>query len=244
MIMRKIFWAGDSTVQFNGIETYPQTGIGQVMPLYLKSDVVICNHAKNGRSTKSFINQGRLSEIEKQIREGDYLFIQFGHNDEKETDADRFTRPDKEFKENLRIYIEVAKKVSAKPVLITPLTRRTFVSEHQLDEGKHKEYVKAMKEVAVEENVPLIDLYTMSRNGVEKAGDQVTYHWYMHVPAGVYPYKPNGLDTDNTHLQYAGAVIFAGMIAKGLKLLGGDYADLVRTEWDGVSRLYYSGEVK
>lgn len=240
--MKRIFWAGDSTVQFNGIETYPQTGIGQVMPLYLKKDVVVRNYAKNGRSTRSFINQKRLVEIEEAIEAGDYLFIQFGHNDEKESDPERYTRPDDDFKGNLRIFIETARKAGAKPVLITPLTRRTFAGPHKLDAGNHKEYVRAMKEIAFEENVPLVDLYTMSREGVEKAGEDVTYHWYMHVPAGVYPYKPDGLDTDNTHLQYAGAVIFAGMIAAGLKNLGGEYADLIKEEWDGKIRLYYPGE--
>jgi len=243
MSKKRILWAGDSTVQFNGIVTYPQTGIGQVMPLYLVSDTEVLNHAKNGRSTKSFISDGRLDKIEEEISKGDFLFIQFGHNDEKESDAERFTRPDVEFKENLRKYIAVARNAGAYPVLITPLTRRTFVSEHKLDPGKHAEYVRAMKETAKENEVPLIDLYTMSREGVEKAGDKVTYNWYMHVPANVYPYKPDGLDTDNTHLQYAGAVIFAGMIAKGLRDLGGMYADLVREDWDGKIRLYYPGEL-
>ena len=99
-----------------------------------------------------------------------------------------------------------------------------------------------MKEISKEKNIPLVDLYSMSREGVEKAGEEVTDNWYMHVPARVYPYKPDGLDTDNTHLQYAGAVIFAGMIAKGLMMLGGRYAELIRRDWDGIARLYYAGE--
>ena len=73
--MKKIFWAADSTVQYNSILTYPQTGIGQMMHLFLKPEVQVCNHAKNGRSTKSFIDQGRLAVIEEQIGEGDFLFI-------------------------------------------------------------------------------------------------------------------------------------------------------------------------
>lgn len=242
MSKKRIFWAGDSTVQFNSIVTYPQTGIGQVMPLYLSEDVEVHNHAKNGRSTKSFISDGRLKEIEKEISEGDFLFIQFGHNDEKESDPERFTRPDVEFKENLFKYIAVAENAKAYPVFITPLTRRTYVSSHKLDAGFHLPYVNAMKEISKEKNIPLVDLYSMSREGVEKAGEEVTYNWYMHVPARVYPYKPDGLDTDNTHLQYAGAVIFAGMIAKGLMMLGGRYAELIRRDWDGIARLYYAGE--
>ena len=81
--MATIYWAGDSTVQYNDITTYPQTGIGQVLHLYLKPDVKISNHAKNGRSTKSFIDESRVPAIYDAITEGDFLFIQFGHNDEK-----------------------------------------------------------------------------------------------------------------------------------------------------------------
>ena len=84
--MATIFWAGDSTVQYNGIMTYPQTGIGQVFHLFLKPDVKVENHAKNGRSTKSFIDESRLPAIYDKISEGDFLFIQFGHKDEKKED--------------------------------------------------------------------------------------------------------------------------------------------------------------
>lgn len=236
--MAVIYWAADSTVQFNGIETYPQTGMGQTLPLYLKQDVAIRNFAKNGRSTKSFMADGRLSQIEKEIGAGDFLFIQFGHNDEKETDPTRYTKPFGEYQENLRIYAQVAKKVGAHAVFITPLERRCYEEEHRLGPSNHSEYVKAMKEVAEELNLPLIDLYEASREALTKAGASVTGKWYMHIPAGIYPYKPEGLDTDNTHLVYEGAVIFSGMIAKGLKELGGEYADLLRPEWDGISRLY------
>ena len=84
--MRKIFWASDSTVQTNKFMTYPQTGIGQVFSLYTKDDVTVVNYAKNGRSTKSFIDEGRLQRIDEEIGAGDFLFIQFGHNDEKSQD--------------------------------------------------------------------------------------------------------------------------------------------------------------
>lgn len=236
--MATIYWAGDSTVQFNGIETFPQTGMGQTLPLYLKRDVIIRNFAKNGRSTKSFLDEGRLSRIEKEIGKDDLLFIQFGHNDEKDTDETRFTEPFGEYQKNLRIYAEAAKKAEAKAVFITPLERRCYEDEHRLGAGKHGEYVKAMKEVAADLNLPLIDLYEASRAALEKAGASVTERWYMHIPAGIYPNKPDGLQTDNTHLVYEGAVIFAGLIAEGLKSLGGEYAELLRPEWDGISRLY------
>ena len=81
--MERILYAGDSTVAFNKINTYPQTGMSQALPLYLKDDIQVLSFAKNGRSTKSFIAEGRLAAIERELKEGDYLFVQFGHNDAK-----------------------------------------------------------------------------------------------------------------------------------------------------------------
>ena len=101
--MNRIFWAADSTVQTNNITTYPQTGIGQVFSLFVKDGVTVVNHAKNGRSTKSFMDEGRLKKIDEQIGAGDYLFIQFGHNDEKSEDPTRYTEPFSTFMENLEI---------------------------------------------------------------------------------------------------------------------------------------------
>lgn len=225
--MNTIYWAGDSTVQFNGILTFPQTGIGQVLPMYLKPEIRVENHAKNGRSTKSFIDQSRLVPIYDRISEGDFLFIQFGHNDEKEEDPERYTDPGTEYKANLEKFINVARDKKAHPVLITPLERRNFKEDGHLEVSAHLPYVVAMKEVAKDLDVPLIDLFSMSREKLEKEGPEKTLTWYMHIPAGIYPYHPEGLDTDNTHLQYEGAVIYAGCIARGLKELGGIYADLL-----------------
>lgn len=238
--MGTIFWAGDSTVQFNGILTFPQTGLGQTLPLYLRQEVRIENHAKNGRSTKSFIDQSRLVPIYDRIAEGDFLFIQFGHNDEKEADPERYTDPQGEYKVNLGKFINVARNKKANPVLITPLERRNFKEDgHLQEESEHLPYVQAMKEVAEEQSVPLIDLFVKSREKLEAAGPEKTLNWYMHIPAGVYPYHPEGLDTDNTHLQYEGAVIYAGCIAQGLKELGGIYADLLA---EGLfEKPYYDG---
>lgn len=224
--MATIFWAGDSTVQYNDITTFPQTGIGQVFHLFLKPEVSVSNHAKNGRSTKSFIDESRMVPIYDNITEGDFLFIQFGHNDEKINDPTRYTEPNGEYMVNLEKFINVARNKKAHPVLITPLERRCFEEEHKLGAGEHLAYVNAMKQVAKNLNVPLVDLYTMSRAEMEKAGAEKTTEWYMHLPAGVYPSCMEG-KTDNTHLKYAGAVTYAGCIARGLKELGGIYADLL-----------------
>lgn len=224
--MNRIFWAGDSTVQTNDITTYPQTGIGQVFSLYLKEGIVVCNHAKNGRSTKSFMDEGRLKAIDERIEEGDFLFIQFGHNDEKDQDPARYTVPGSTFDENLRVFIGVARSHGAYPVLITPLERRCFDESGVLGPGAHGPYVAAVKEVAKAENVPLIDLHAMSRQEMIRAGMDKTVEWFMNIAPDTYASCPEG-KTDNTHLKYAGAVTFAGLVAKGLKECGGIYAELL-----------------
>ena len=228
--MAAVFWAGDSTVQYNDITTFPQTGIGQVFHLFLKPEVAVENYAKNGRSTKSFIDESRLSVIYDRISEGDFLFIQFGHNDEKKADPERYTEPFGAYMENLEKFVNAARDKKAWPVLITPLERRCFVDEHHLGAGEHGDYVEAVKRTAEKLNVPYIDLYSMSRAEMEKAGAEKTKDWYMHLPEGVYPYHMEGLE-DNTHLKYLGAVVYGGCIARGLKELGGIYSDLL-VAWD------------
>ena len=224
--MTTIFWAGDSTVQYNDITTYPQTGIGQIFHLFLKPEVKVENHAKNGRSTKSFIDESRLTPIYERITEGDFLFIQFGHNDEKKQDPTRYTEPFSEYMDNLEKFVNLAREKKAWPVLITPLERRCFVEGNQLGLGEHSDYVAAMKQTAEKLKVPLIDLYSMSRTELRKAGAEKTKKWYMHLQEGVYPSHMEGL-TDNTHLKYEGAVVYGGCIARGLKELGGIYKDLL-----------------
>ncbi len=224
--MKRILWAGDSTVQTNDITTYPQTGIGQVFSLYTKEDVLVVNHAKNGRSTKSFIDEGRLQKIDETIQEGDFLFIQFGHNDEKIEDPTRYTEAYTSFRDNLNKFIDVARKHGAYPVLITPLERRCFVDCGHLGLGAHSDYVAGMKQTAEEAKVPLVDLYSMSRCELKRVKESGSKKYYMNLEAGEYASCPEG-KVDNTHLKYEGAVCFAGLIAKGIKEIGGIYADLL-----------------
>jgi lysophospholipase L1-like esterase len=224
--MRTIYWAGDSTVQYNSILTFPQTGMGQVMNLFLKPDIRVENHAKNGRSTKSFLDESRLAPIYDRMQEGDFLFIQFGHNDEKKQDPERYTEPEGEYTENLKKFVNAARNKNAFPVLITPLERRCFGEDGTLGDGDHGPYAEAMKKAAKQWNVPLIDLCGKSRRELRKAGPEETKKWYMHVPPNIYPHFMDGL-SDDTHLKYEGAVHYAGCIAEGLKELGGIYGEIL-----------------
>ncbi len=224
--MPTIYWAGDSTVQTNDYSTYPQTGIGQVFKLFVKDDVNVCNHARNGRSTKSFIDESRMIPIYDNITAGDFLFIQFGHNDEKLEDPARGTHPYGDFQENLEKFVNVARNKKAYPVLITPLARRRFDKEGNIGPATHGEYVDAIKALGARLNVPVIDLTTESRNLLAKEGMLKSREWYMNFDAGIYEHYPEGKD-DNTHLRYQGAVVYAKLIADGLKKFGGIYEDLI-----------------
>jgi len=224
----RIFWAGDSTVKHNHIDTYPQTGIGQVFNLYTKPEIIICNHAENGRSTKSFIEEGRLEEINQLIGEEDFLFIQFGHNDEKE-DEERHTDPFTSYIDNLKKYIKAARDHHAYPVLITPLYRRLFTKEGILEENVHLRYPAAMIALADEMNIPCLDLCERSRELLSETGAEQSVKWFMNLKQGECDNYPEGLE-DNTHLRVEGAVVMAGLVARELKALGGIYSCLVLEE--------------
>jgi lysophospholipase L1-like esterase len=224
--MNVIYWAGDSTVQTNSFLTYPQTGIGQEMGRYLKRNIRIENHARNGRSTKSFLDEGRFDVIADRISAGDFLFIQFGHNDEKINDPARYTDPHGEFIVNLGKFVNVARNKGAYPVFITSVERRLFDENGKLKPSEHTEYVKGMKEAAEKFDVPVIDLFTMSRDFLIKTGDEASKKYYMNLAPGEADWAPEG-KIDNSHLKYEGAMLYAGMIAKGLLELGGVYASLL-----------------
>lgn len=222
----KVYWAGDSTVKQNDFTTYPQTGIGQGMRLFIKKNIIIENHAENGRSTKNFIDESRLAAIYNEITVGDFLFIQFGHNDGKQEDPNRYTEPWGEYQENLERFINVARNRKAHPVLITPICRRWFLDSEQLDPNIHGDYPESMISLAKKLEVPYINLYRTSKEVIINLGVEGSKKYFMNLAPGEYQNYPNGLE-DNTHLKYEGAVDFAKLIAKGLKELGGIYEELL-----------------
>ncbi len=224
--MRHIFWAGDSTVACNKFNTFPQTGIGQAFDRFTKEDVLIYNHAVNGRRTKSFIDESRLATIYNEITRGDFLFIQFGHNDEKKQDPARYTDPHGDFIDNLGKFVNVARNKGAYPVFITSVERRLFDENGVLKPSEHTEYVIGMKEAGEKFDVPVVDLFSMSREFLEKTGDEASKKYYMNLEPGEADWAPEG-QKDNSHLKYEGAMLYAGMIASGLKKLGGVYETLI-----------------
>ena len=211
--MIQVFYIGDSTVQLNKIDTYPQTGMSQVLHLYMGDHVQVMPHGKNGRSTKSFLEEGLFEPVRQGMGPGDFLLIQFGHNDEK-SDEMRHTDPFGSFQAYLMHYIRAARDAGAYPVLITPIARRQFDADGNFRPGSHGDYPRAARELGEREGVPVADLTALSEAMLERLGDEDS------KPLFVWP-------KDNTHLKYDGAVRMAGLLAGELGRFGGVYAGLL-----------------
>lgn len=208
-----VFLAGDSTVTDQPESGYPYCGWGQLLPAQFKHDVAIDNHAQSGRSSRSFIHEGRLDAIMKRMKPDDFLFIQFGHNDEK-PDPERATEPFTTYKQYLKKYINAAREAKARPVLITPVHRRYFAEDGTLTDT-HGDYITAVRELAADEEVPLIDLAERSRLLFEQAGEEGTKDDFMWVLPGEYINFPTGME-DNTHFQERGARRLAEQVAEAI----------------------------
>lgn len=217
--MITLHYIGDSTVARNNIHSYPQTGMSQGLELYLRQDVRVESYAKNGRSTKSFLDEGRFEPVKTAMQPGDLLLIQFGHNDEKEDPA-RHTDPHTTFRANLALFVEAARSRGAYPVLLTPIARRLFDESGEFRPGSHGEYPAAIRKLAADLQVPLIDLTAETEDFLAQLGDEPSKPLFM------WP-------KDNTHLKPEGAVKMAGFVAEGFRKLGGIYAQLLAPATEG-----------
>ncbi|KAB8139315.1 rhamnogalacturonan acetylesterase [Gracilibacillus oryzae] len=209
-MMTTLFLASDSTCQSYEEKDAPQAGWGQFLQEYLPA-YQISNHAIGGRSSRTFIEEGRLSVIEKTMKEGDFLLIQMGHNDSTKDKPERYTEPYRDYKQYLKQYIHTARKNHAAPVLITPVARLHYVSgEFLADFG---DYCNAMKEVGEEEQCPVIDLMQHSINHLKNAGFEEAKTYYM--------VDVNG--TDHTHFTEKGASQIAKILANHISSLMKSY---------------------
>lgn len=205
--------AGDSTVQTYDASAYaPQAGWGQMLDRFFADDIAFANHAIGGRSSKNFITQGRLDEILRGIRPGDYLFTQFGHNDATQGVDDRYASP-ADYKEYLRTYVHGARQRGATPVLVTPVSRRSFDAATGEANISFPEYVDKMKELAAEEDVLLVDLSASSRAYLTEIGPEAAKAVFLWVDPGIFPNRPSGTQ-DDTHFQEYGAIQMARLIAQ------------------------------
>ncbi|WP_299819698.1 rhamnogalacturonan acetylesterase [uncultured Pontibacter sp.] len=235
----KVYLIGDSTMaDYTGdydtgdymLTRYPLAGWGQVFQPFMSVDslkqlrhlikgdsVQVLDKARGGRSTRTFFEEGRWAGVHKALQKNDVVMIQFGHNDAAESKPDRYVNITG-YKEYLRLYVNQTREKGATPILLTPVNRNYPWDNGQLGNA-HGDYPKAMKEVAQELNVQLIDLTQLSINHFTAKGkDYVTDNYFMNLPAGKYKAYPEGLK-DNTHFQPEGAKAVAQLVFNGMKNL-------------------------
>ena len=213
---QKIWLCGDSTIAIKQTTAYPETGWGMPFVHFWDSTMQVNNLAKNGRSTKTFINEGLWQQVVDGAGEGDYVFIQFGHNDESIEKKERYTNPE-EFKKNLTKFVQEARALKATPILLTPVSRRKF-DDAGIAQETHKVYSQLVKEVAAAENVLFIDLDTKSRALYQEFGKDNSALLFLQLKAGEHPNYPDG-KVDNTHFNELGARLIAQLVLKEIKTL-------------------------
>ena len=200
-----IHLCGDSTMAEKDLsDGKPERGWGMMFQNFLDPQAAtVINYAQNGRSTKSFIDKGLWGKVYDAIRPGDYVFIEFGHNDAKESDPERYAAPWGAYQDNLRRFVDETRQKGGTPVLLTPVARRWFKGG-KLDRECHGDYPAAMKAVAEEKGVILLDITTPTLDWIEGLGDEASRPYFMHLAPGQYACAPQG-KTDNTHTVASGA---------------------------------------
>src|SRR5665213_2730696 len=206
-----IYIAGDSTVVDQTKE--PWAAWGQMLPLFFDSSISIANEAESGETIRSFVGERRFDKVMSTIRPGDYLMIQFGHNDQKPGKG--YVPAATDFKTYLLRYISEARAHGATPILVTPMNRRNFDSNGKIVQTLG-DYPEAMREVAAEQKVALIDLNAISKTIFEAMGEAGTLHAFVHYPPNSFPDQPDELK-DNTHFNSYGAYELARAIVQNIR---------------------------
>lgn len=203
------------------VKAYPETGWGMPFRYFFDSTVEVDDRAKNGRSTQSFINEGLWQPVVDNLSEGDYVFVQFGHNDEVPTKKTYTT--EEQFKNNLIRYVNETRSKKAIPVLITPIARRKFDASGNVI-GTHEVYSQIVRNVAKQLNVPLIDLDKKSQALLQQFGPKTSKLLYNYLEPGENPHYPEGR-SDDTHFSELGARMMAEIVLASVKELKLDLAD-------------------
>ncbi|MEG8280148.1 rhamnogalacturonan acetylesterase [Streptomyces sp. AHA2] len=199
---RTLHIAGDSTAAQKYADAAPETGWGTALPFFLRKGLVVANHAVNGRSSRSFVDEGRLDAVLSVTRPGDLLLVQFGHNDEKKEDPTRHTEPWSTYQEHLRLYVEGARARGARPVLATSVERRRFDAAGRAL-PTHGEYPAAVRALAARERVALLDVQALSLALWQRLGPEETKKYFDWTAA----------ERDDTHFGPRGAVAVARLVA-------------------------------
>lgn len=206
-----LFMVGDSTMaDKTELDISPERGWGQLFPSFLQGNIVVENHAMNGRSTKSFRDEGRWQAVLDRIHRGDIVLIQFGHNDSKLSDPKRYASVE-DYQTNLIAMVEEAQKKGASVILCTPISRRYFKNGEF--HPRHGGYPEAVRRVANYKQVPLLDLEQATAQWIRELGDDASKAYFMNVAPGECSKFPDG-KTDNTHLRENGALKVGAMAAQ------------------------------
>ncbi|MBK0370747.1 rhamnogalacturonan acetylesterase [Flavobacterium agrisoli] len=213
-----IYGIGDSTMaNKKDPEKNPEHGWGQVLQPYLKDNLIFENKAINGRSTRSFINEKKWDEVYQKLKKGDYVFIEFGHNDQKIKDSARYTNPHTAYRYNLIKFVTEARSKGAIPILFTSIVRRDF-NENGVLVDSHGEYPLEVRLVAQQYNVPFVDMQYHTELLEQKYGPEGSKKLHLHYKAGENPYYTSDKD-DDTHLSELGANEVAKIALQQIKLL-------------------------
>ena len=217
---------GDSTMADKPKLDHPERGWGQLFRELVLPTVRFENHAKNGRSTKSFIDEGRWAVVEKQLRPGDWVLIQFGHNDSKLDSPERYAAPHGAYRDNLLRFIRETRARNARPILATPVARRKWNDAGQLV-PTHGEYPEVVRTLAGEESVPLLELETLTTELERSLGEEGSKKLHLWFPPDTIPAAPKGLK-DDTHFSDYGARQVAALAAAEIRRLGLPLAALLK----------------
>jgi lysophospholipase L1-like esterase len=210
-----VYLAGDSTMAQKLPEKRPETGWGEALQQFFDPRKVrVENHAQNGRSTRTFITENRWQAIVDKLKPGDYVFIEFGHNDESKEKTDRYTPPE-EFRKNLTGFVADVRAKRATPVLLTPVMRRRFDSRGVFQDT-HGEYPDITRAVAAEQKVALIDMHRKSERVLRQYGPEGSRKLFLQLKAGENPNYPQGVE-DNTHFSPLGAEVMARLAVEGIR---------------------------
>lgn len=221
-----VFLCGNSTVVDQ--ENEPWASWGQMITRWFTPEVAVANYAESGLSCTTFLAQLRLDKILSQLKQGDYVIVEFGHNDEKEKkpgDGAWYS-----YSRNLKIFADRVRAAGGHIIFCTPTARRFFNSDHKTIQNTHGDYPEAMKTVAGREAVPVIDLTRMSTAFYEALGEEGSKRSLVHYPANTFPDQNQPL-ADNTHFNPFGAWEVAKMVVMGLKQIGCPLAACLRSDW-------------
>ena len=210
-----LFIVGDSTAAQKLATKRPETGWGEALQQYFDlDDVRVENHARNGRSTRTFLAEGRWEAVVARVQPGDWVAIQFGHNDESVDKVDRYTPP-ADFRRNLARMVREARARKAHPVLLTPVRRRKFDAAGALVDT-HGEYPDLVRAVAREHDVPMLDLHERTAELLTRHGIEGSRRLFMNLAPDAHPNYPAGLD-DNTHFTPLGAELVARLVVDAMR---------------------------